>query len=230
MIKGFGIVTKRPDLTDAAFHTHWRDVHGPLGLQIKALRRYVQCHRIDKPFPGFDNCPFDGMAEIWYDDLATMLNMPNDPDYINGAQADEPNFIDTKALIFLATREHVFIEGPPIAKDTPLVKAVFLLRRKKDMSVAEFQDYWINGHAPLIPRDAGILRYVQCHQAPETYADSTPAYDGVAELSFDDYAAFETYWTSDRIQAIFAADAPKFLDGANCTAFLGEEVRKRWPD
>ncbi len=228
MIKGIAIVTRKPGMPDAEFHRYWREVHGPIALSITGLRRYVQSHRSAHAFPGF-TCPYDGVAEIWFDDLATLANLPNDPGYVNGAQADEPNFIDTDKLVFLATREHVFIEGPPIAQDTPLIKAVFLIKRRPDLSVAEFQDYWINGHAPQIPRDAGILRYVQCHQAPETYAEGTPAYDGVAELSFADHAAFEAYWSSDRIQAIFAADAPRFLDAANSTAFLAEETRVLWP-
>lgn len=229
MIKGFAALTKKTGLSKADFHTHWRDIHGPLGLRIKTLRAYVQSHRTDDVVPGFDQCPYDGVAEIWYDDLETMLGMAEDPDYINGAKADEPNFIDTDALLFLATKEHVFIEGPRIDKETPLIKALFLLKRLPGMSVAEFQDYWINGHAPQIPTDAGIMRYVQCHQIPETYELLAPAYDGVAELSFADFAAFDAYWNSERIQTIFAADAPKFLDTANCTALLVEETRKRWP-
>jgi uncharacterized protein (TIGR02118 family) len=228
MIKGIALVTRKPGMPDDEFHRYWREVHGPIATSITGLRRYVQSHRSAHDFPGFE-CPYDGVAELWFDDLATLAALPDDPAYIDGAQADEPNFIDTSKLVFLATREHVFIEGPPIARDTPLIKAVFLIRRRPDLSVAEFQDYWINGHAPQIPRDAGILRYVQCHQAPETYADGMPAYDGVAELSFADFAAFDAYWSSERIQAIFAADAPRFLDAANSTAFLAEETRVIWP-
>ena len=93
----------------------------------------------------------------------------------------------------------------------------------------DFQTYWLEEHAPQIPRDAGILRYVQCHQAPETYgAGETPEYDGVAELSFETLQAFTDYWTSDRVQAIFAADAPQFLHPSECTAFLAEETRLIW--
>jgi uncharacterized protein (TIGR02118 family) len=228
MIKGIAIVTKKAGLDDEYFHRYWRKRHGPLALQMKSLRRYVQSHRTKDSVPGFESCPYDGVAEVWFDDLATMLDLPNNPDYISGAKADEPNFIDMAALKFLATREHVFIEGPPIAEDTPLVKATFLLTRRAGMSVLEFQDYWINGHAPQIPNDAGIMRYVQCHQAAETYANSSPAYDGVAELSFPDYATFASYWNSPRIQGIFAADAPVFLDVEKCTAFLAEETRVLW--
>ena len=227
MLKTIALVKKKAGMDNDEFHRYWRKEHGPLIPRIKNCHRYVQSHRTAEALPGFESCPYDGVAELWFD--AALKNLPADPDYINGAQADEPNFIDMDSLAFLATREHVFIEGPPIAKDTKHIKAIFLLHRRPDMSVADFQDYWINGHAPQIPRDAGIVRYVQCHQLPETYADETPAYDGVAELSFEDMAAFNAYWLSDRIQKIFAADAPMFMDGANCTGFLAEETRVIWP-
>ena len=229
MIKGIALVVPKADISTAAFHRHWRETHGPLALRITNLRRYVQSHRKPLAVPGFDNVPFGGVAEVWFDDLATLLDMPHNPQYMDGAQADEPNFIDTSKLKFLATREHVFIDDIDIKADTSLTKAIFLLRRRPDLSVAQFQEYWINGHAPQIPRDAGILRYVQCHQLPETYAAGEPAYDGVAELSFADDAAFLAYWTSPRIQAIFGADAPRFLDGPQCCAFLADENRVRWP-
>ena len=229
MIKGIALVVPKAGISTETFHRHWRETHGPLAMRITSLRRYVQSHRKPLAVPGFDNVPFGGVAEIWFDDLATLQDLPNNPQYINGAQADEPSFLDTSKLKFLATREHIFIDEIDIKQDTSLTKAIFLLRRRPDLSVAQFQEYWINGHAPQIPREAGIVRYVQCHQLPETYAAGEPAYDGVAELSFADDAAFLAYWTSPRIQAIFGADAPRFLDGANCCAFLADENRVRWP-
>jgi uncharacterized protein (TIGR02118 family) len=229
VIKGFALIPKKQGISTEQFHKHWEAVHGPLAKRIKALRRYVQSHRIEEPVPGFDTFPYEGAAEIWFDDLETIANLGDNPDYIDGALADEPNFVDQSGLRFLATREEVVIAGPTIERDTSLVKAIFLLKRRPDLSVAEFQKYWLGEHAPQIPRDAGIVRYVQCHQIPESYNADTPAFDGVAELSFEDHAAFEAYWNSDRVQAIFAADAPRFLDAPNCVAFLAREVRLIWP-
>lgn len=228
MIKGIALAVKKPGMDDAAFHRYWKEVHGPIALGISALRRYVQSHRLPTPVPGFENVPVDGVAELWFETLAELTGMPQNPEYVNGAQADEPNFIDMEKLAFFATREHVLIEERPVTRDTDWVKAVFLLKRRPDLSVAEFQTYWLNGHAPQIPRDMGVLRYVQCHTLPETYATGTPAYDGVAELSFADMKAFMDYWTSPRIQQIFGDDAPRFL-GEGCTAFLAEDYRVRWP-
>ncbi|MBM4226603.1 MAG: EthD family reductase [Gammaproteobacteria bacterium] len=228
MIKGVALVAKKAGMDDAAFHRYWKEVHGPIALRISALRKYVQSHRLGTPLPGFENVPYDGVAEVWFDSLADLTGMAQNPEYVTGAQADEPNFIDTSKLQFLATHEHLMFEEEPLKADTRWIKAVFLLKRRPDLTVAQFQDYWKNGHAPQIPRDMGVLRYVQCHQVPETYASGTPAYDGMAELWFADMDAFMRYWTSPRIQQIFGDDAPRFL-GEGCTAFLAEEHRVRWP-
>lgn len=229
MIKAIALAKKKPGMPDDEFHRYWRQTHGPLALQMSLLRRYVQTHRTNDEFPGFDGCLYDGLAELWFDDLETLHNLPQHPEYINGAKADEPNFIDMDALKFFATSEKLLIDEIELEKDTQCTKAVFLLTRKKGMGVADFQDYWLNEHAPQIPTDAGILRYTQSHTLPDTYGAEEPAYDGVAELTFTDYAAFLAYWNSERIQQIFAADAPRFLDADNCLAFLAEDYRVRWP-
>ncbi len=228
MIKGFALIPQKAGITRETFHEHWEKVHAPLALQIQVLRRYVQSHRLPQTLPGFEDVPYEGIAEIWFDQLSDVMQLGDNPDYVNGALADEPNFIDQSGLRFLATREEIVIPGPTIERDTPLVKAIFLLKRRADMTVAEFQKYWLEEHAPQIPRDMGVMRYVQCHQLPETYAEETPAFDGVAELSFEDMSAFEAYWGSERVQAIFAADAPRFL-GEGCVALLSEEKRIIWP-
>ena len=61
MIKGIATVVRKPGMADDAFHRYWRDVHGPLALQMSRLRRYVQSHRC-APLPGFEACPYDGVA------------------------------------------------------------------------------------------------------------------------------------------------------------------------
>lgn len=227
MIKGIATAARRSDFEEAAFHDYWKNVHGPLALQMDNLKRYVQSHRLTQALPGFEQVPYDGVAEVWFDTLDELINLPQNPQYQTGAQADEPKFLDMSKLAFMATREHVVIEGPPMSRDTNWIKAVFLLRRRPDLSVGQFQDYWLNGHAPQIPLDMGVLRYVQCHVLPETYAHGAPVFDGMAELWFETMDTFMAYWLSPRIQQIFGDDAPRFL-GEGCTGFLAEEHRVRW--
>jgi len=183
MVKCFALLTKKSSISDEQFHSHWRGIHAELALRIKSFRRYVQSHRIPDANASFRQAPYYGAAELWYDDLATAVGMRTNPQYLEGAYLDEPNFIDQSALKWLATTENVVVAGPPIAKNTSLVKGLFLVKRKPGLSVTEFQDYWRNNHAPLVPRTPHLVRYVQCHALPETYeSEYPPAFDGVAEL------------------------------------------------
>ncbi|MGE0820492.1 MAG: EthD domain-containing protein [Candidatus Binatia bacterium] len=228
MVKGFALLTKRPDISDEQFHSHWRGIHAELALRITSLRRYVQSHRIPDASASFSPAPFHGAAEVWYDDLATAVGMRTNPQYLEGAYKDEPNFIDQPALKWLATTENVVVAGPPIAKDAPLVKGLFLVKRKPGLSVAEFQDYWRNKHAPLVPRTPHLVRYVQCHVLPETYdSEYPPGFDGVAELWWPDLAKFKESWASPEIQVEQLSDAKKFVGDETC-AFLAQENRVIW--
>ncbi len=229
MIKGYALIPKKPDIGLEQFHRHWREVHAPLAQHIKALQRYVQSHRIPQDIPSFTTSPYEGLAEIWFEDIQTGQGLGANPDYINGAYADEPNFISDEGPSFLMTRENVVVPGPELAKDTPGVKALFLVKRKPGLSVAEFQDYWRNKHAPIVPKTPGLQRYVQCHVAPETYGAETPKYDGVAELCWADMASFEKGWQSDEMQVEQFNDVPNFVDIQNSVGLLVEEIRVIWP-
>jgi len=229
MVKCFALLTKRPDISDEQFHRHWREVHAPLALRISSLRRYVQSHRIPHDLSGFSPPPYGGAAEVWYDNLAAALQMRTNPEYLEGAFRDEPNFIEQPKLAWLATQENVVVAGSPMTKQTPAVKGLFLVKRKSSMSVAEFQDYWRNRHAPLVPRTPHLLRYVQCHVLPETYdSDAPPAYDGVAELWWPDLARFKESWASPELQVEQLTDARNFVSGES-RAFLAQENRVIWP-
>jgi hypothetical protein len=78
--------------------------------------------------------------------------MRESPEYLEGAFRDRANFLDTPGLLQLVTRENVVVAGPVLAKDTSVVKELFLVKRKAGMSVTEFQDYWRTRHVPLVPR------------------------------------------------------------------------------
>ena len=216
-------------ISDEQFHSHWRGIHAELALRIKSFRRYVQSHRIPDASASFRLAPFHGAAEVWYDDLATAVGMRTNPQYLEGAYLDEPNFIDQPALKWLATTENVVVAGPTIAKGTPLVKGLFLVKRKPGLSVTEFQDYWRNKHAPLVPRTPHLVRYVQCHVLPETYeSEYPPAFDGVAELWWPDLGKFKESWASPELQVEQLTDAKQFV-GDETRAFLAQENRVVWP-
>ena len=107
-----------------------------------------------------------------------------------------------------------------------MIRLVFALRRKPELSLAEFHDYWRRRHGPLLAglaEDLNILRYVQTH----TIADGTtegaqrargkmePHYDGVEEVWWSSEAGLEAILASDVGRAAGAAllaDEAEFID------------------
>ena len=77
-----------------------------------------------------------------------------------------------------------------------MIKLVFCLRRRDDVSEEEFHRYWLEEHGPLVRKHAealGIRRYQQVHQVLPDFSRALGAgrgapepYDGVAELWWDD--------------------------------------------
>jgi uncharacterized protein (TIGR02118 family) len=118
-----------------------------------------------------------------------------------------------------------------------MIKLVFTLRRRKDMTREEFQRYWREQHGPLVERHADALRirrYVQVH-ARHTDLDEAIAgprgselgiYDGVAELWWDSLEELAAAFSSDAGKAAGQAlleDEQRFIDLPRSPLWLGEE-------
>ena len=73
MIKVLGLLTRKDGTTHEAFVKHWYETHGPLARAVPGIRRYVQSHIMDtrtRPDVPETKVEVDGIAELWYDDLA----------------------------------------------------------------------------------------------------------------------------------------------------------------
>jgi uncharacterized protein (TIGR02118 family) len=92
MTKLIVFLTKRPDLTRDEFLRYWREVHGPLGAKMPGVRKYIQNHSVA------DSAPFDGVAEMWFDDTAAMHAAFASPESAPAA-ADAPNFAEKTQLM-----------------------------------------------------------------------------------------------------------------------------------
>lgn len=101
-----------------------------------------------------------------------------------------------------------------------MFKVAVLLVRRDDLSHEEFVEYWESEHAPLVEEMPGLRRYTT--GIPGRPADS--AYDGLAELYFEDFSAMRESYASETGEAV-QADAHEFADmDESETLFLDESV------
>ncbi|MFT6368787.1 MAG: hypothetical protein ACJAUG_001663 [Halioglobus sp.] len=111
----------------------------------------------------------------------------------------------------------------------------FCVRKREDVSVEEFHDYWLNTHGPLVKshREAlCIKKYVQNHTGFTSFGDMandsrgmTPKYDGLAELWWDDLETLQSaIITAEgmRASAELIEDEARFIDLKTSTIFLSE--------
>lgn len=117
-----------------------------------------------------------------------------------------------------------------------MIKLTFCLRRRSDLTREEFQHYWLHTHGPLVRERAealGIRRYVQTHtmdasgihRAFQARNGGAPeAFDGVAELWFDDLDALGGDEEARRqAGADLLADERNFIDLPNSPMWLSVE-------
>ena len=103
------LIIRRSDLTHQQFFTHWRDRHAALfssqPIVKKTVRRYVQTRTIADIPAGLSAAPFDGIAQIWFDDVNGFLEYLNSANYKETIQPDEERFTDPRRVQFLFSEE-----------------------------------------------------------------------------------------------------------------------------
>lgn len=118
-----------------------------------------------------------------------------------------------------------------------MIKMIFCVKRRAELSEDDFYTYWLNKHGPLVRSKSEALdirRYVQSHtQKAELGAVVSTArgmkqqgFDGVAELWWDSFEAFDRILASEagqKASAELAEDEAKFIDMEASTIFFTEE-------
>lgn len=117
-----------------------------------------------------------------------------------------------------------------------MIKLVYGIRRRADMSEEEFHRYWLEDHGPLVKsvaKDIGAIRYVQSHTvAPELNAAFREGrgldepYDGITEVWYESLEAMRGDRDDPARQEAgrkLAEDEAKFIDFAGSRVFMTEE-------
>jgi uncharacterized protein (TIGR02118 family) len=104
-----------------------------------------------------------------------------------------------------------------------------LMRRRQDISLADFRSHWLDPHGPLTAMLPGTRRYVQNHVMDSAGTNRLARdlrIDGFAQLAFISPEARVTAHSSAELKAC-DQDSPQFIGAVSrvITESLGEEVR-----
>ncbi len=113
MIKFTILLRRKPSITHDEFVSYHREQHAPLFCGLpevrQHVRRYVQCHTIPASIPGLPPITFDGITELWFDDVAALEAVFSSQKYMETIRPDEAKFLDLHACEFVLSSESVFI-------------------------------------------------------------------------------------------------------------------------
>lgn len=117
-----------------------------------------------------------------------------------------------------------------------MIKLVYVVRKRADISAEEFHDYWLHKHGPLVARVAKAIRakkYIQSHTVlPEAGASVSQSrkmaepYDGITEVWWDsaeEMSAGSSTQEGQEAGRTLLQDESKFIDFARSTIFFTEE-------
>jgi hypothetical protein len=117
-----------------------------------------------------------------------------------------------------------------------MIKLVYCIRRRPDVSAEDFHRYWLKEHGPKVRSVAttiGAARYVQSHTAlpamNATFRQSrglAEGYDGITEIWFPDEAAMtQSLGTPEGLAAakMLLDDEATFIDFATSSIFMTQE-------
>ncbi len=103
-----------------------------------------------------------------------------------------------------------------------MVKIVYCISKLPRLSDEEFHRYWRDVHGPIAGMIPGCRKYVQSHTIHRALGGRQPAFDGVAELWFDDWKALEAAMATKEVAAALE-DERKFIDHSRTAFFIAEE-------
>lgn len=117
-----------------------------------------------------------------------------------------------------------------------MIKITFCLRRRADLTLAAFQDYWLNKHAALVASVRPAIRmrrYVQAHALSTDFDEPIRAsrgapesFDGIAELWWDSLEELSRgFNTKEGREAgrLLVEDERRFIDLARSPLWFNRE-------
>ena len=106
MVKGVWPNKRKAGMSVAEFRRYWAEVHAPMALKLPGLRRYERSETLDELYQ-LAEPRWDGVAQLWFDDVAAAQRFLQSDEFIKGTWADGEKFVSANTAIW--TQEHLLI-------------------------------------------------------------------------------------------------------------------------
>lgn len=109
MIKLTIFVARKPTLSFEEFDSYWRTKHRKVIEDThtfnRHVKKYVQCHAVPSDTIFGSDSKFDGIAELWFQDIEAMTEAFNEPEYMEIIRPDELVFVDVENCLSFVSEE-----------------------------------------------------------------------------------------------------------------------------
>ncbi len=113
MIKLIILSRRKAGTTHEQYVEHHREQHAPLFTSQTAVkqnvRRYVQNHTTSDHLEGRSMAPYDGVVEMWFDDMDGVRAVFESEEYKQNIVPDEDTFLDRQGRMMLFATENVVL-------------------------------------------------------------------------------------------------------------------------
>ena len=113
MVKLTICAVRKPGMSFEDFDRYWREEHAPLIKSVtefsRHVRRYVQCHAVPSGTAFGSGGSWDGIAELWFDDVEAVERAFSEPRYLEIIRPDELKFVDIERCESFISEEFTVI-------------------------------------------------------------------------------------------------------------------------
>jgi hypothetical protein len=176
-------MAKRGDKLPLEFKQEWVELHS----QLKRTSNKVVVGMASGDAPAFD-----GMAAMYY----------SNADKAKATLTDDPKRQEILCEEFVAGEK---IDAAKTIKSKDQIKIVRTIFRHKDLSLAQFKDYWLKNYLKLEKRltvETPVQRVVASFAMPPEAGGNEPAFDGMEEI----YVA-----SAEDLNAMLASPIPALM-------------------
>lgn len=192
-----------------ALQNGWRQNDPFLALRDEGVTRYIRGFAAQTDDPVLVRRGRIGIAHLFVDDERTASEL-NTRLRLGEVHGRHPA-LGSARIIALPVKQRFRLGVEDDFGQTPL-RAIFLVKRRDDIGPAGFHRHWREIHGPMLIGQPGVTRYAQNHRLAQSYDDGGTEFDGFAEISVPDEAAYAEFNASEPHRTNQMNDLPKLFD------------------